>query len=247
MRNLLRFAVAFLCATACDDSGTDPALVVAEVRISPDLDTLFTTGESVTLSASAFNDLGGAIIGKTFTWSSSNVDVLRVTNAGLVTARGPNGSGIISATTDGVSSAASVVVATGPQGGTVTEFNGSVEVLFSPGAVSQPVAVTVEKLTSYPEASRVVAGTVFEFGPAGATFNERVVLIISYSSGSLPSGGPESDLRVHKLVEGAWIEVPGSLVNEIGNRVFGDIDGFSTYGVVLRATAESGVNFSPMR
>jgi hypothetical protein len=60
-----------------------------------------------------------------------------------------------------------VAITVGPEGGTLSFADGRVTLLFPPGAVDQEVPVTVSAAGDAPPSSRLVPGTVFEFGPAG--------------------------------------------------------------------------------
>ena len=220
---------------ACGDGATTPAPALTEVRITPSLDTLFTSGSSVVLAATALDAVGAVITGKSFNWSSSNEAVATVTQAGTVEAAGPNGSATITAAVDGISANATIVVATGPQGGTVRESGGTIILQFPAGAVSQPISVTASAVAGYPDQKRVVSGTVFDLGPDGTAFGEPVLLTIQYAEGSVPSGSSESDLRLYRLVDGEWAEVPGGSVDVDANTASAAITSFSTYGVALPA------------
>jgi len=74
------------------------------------VDTLRAVGEQIQLAAAAYNSAGFAIPNKRFTWSSSNEAIASVSNFGLVTAHAA-GEVVITANTDNVAGAVSVVVA----------------------------------------------------------------------------------------------------------------------------------------
>ena len=108
---VLVIAFSAMSVLAC---GGDPPTgngtpTVASVVVSPGAATLVSFGETVTLSATARNSSGGAISGKSFSWSSSDGNVATVNSSGEVTAVG-NGTATITATADGVSGTASVEV-----------------------------------------------------------------------------------------------------------------------------------------
>ncbi len=99
-----------LCACGGEEDCCAPPPTVVSVAVTPSSFTLVSLGETVQLGASARDAGGNAIPGKTFTWSSSDVSVATVSNAGLVTAV-ENGAATITATSDGVSGDADVTVA----------------------------------------------------------------------------------------------------------------------------------------
>ena len=100
--------------TATTDAINGTAIVnvseaVDQVVVTPETSTLASFGQTVQLTASGRDASGVPIAGKTFTWSSSNRSVATVDASGLVTAVA-NGSATVTATTDGVSGTADVVV-----------------------------------------------------------------------------------------------------------------------------------------
>jgi hypothetical protein len=212
--------------------------VAVSVVIAPSTATLISLGETVQLTASAQDASGNAASGKTFTWSSSDETVMTVGSSGLVTAAGPNGSATITATTDGVNGTAMVDVVTDPAGGTVSAAGGQVTLVFPPGAVTQQITVTVDPAASPPANARFVASTAFEFGPAETQFGSDVLLTIQYDPADVPAGVMENDLRLHTVEGGSWGEVPGSSVDLTDNSITGQIDGFSTYGVMGASAME---------
>jgi uncharacterized protein YjdB len=214
------------------------AQVASSVAVTPATATLVSLGETVQLTASAQDASGNAISGKTFTWSSSDESVIEVSSSGLVIAAGPNGSATITATTDGVNGTVMVDVVTDPVGGTVSAAGGQVTLVFPPGAVTQQITVTVDPAASTPPNTRFVASTAFEFGPAGTRFGSAAGLTIQYDPGDVPAGVMENDLRLHTVVSGSWGEVPGSSVDLVGKSITGQIDGFSTYGVMGASATE---------
>ena len=84
-------------------------VTVASVVVTSSTATLESLGETVQLTASAKDASGNTISGKTFTWSSSDPSIATVSSSGLVTAVA-NGGATITATTNGVSGTAMVVV-----------------------------------------------------------------------------------------------------------------------------------------
>jgi uncharacterized protein YjdB len=85
---------------------------VARVAISPPSVTL-NPGETSALAASAFDDSGAPITGRTVTWASGNTNVATVDAGGTVTAQG-SGTADVTATIGGVVGHASVTVLAAP-------------------------------------------------------------------------------------------------------------------------------------
>ncbi|MDE2872413.1 MAG: Ig-like domain-containing protein [Gemmatimonadota bacterium] len=98
-------AVGEAVATATMTTRQQPA----EVRVTSALDTLVAIGDTVRLSAEAFDANGHPVEEAAFTWASDDEAVLTVDAAGLVTAAGP-GSARVTAATDGVSGGVEVTV-----------------------------------------------------------------------------------------------------------------------------------------
>jgi hypothetical protein len=107
--------------------------------------------------------------------------------------------------------------------------DGRVRLDVPPGAVSTETTITVDPVTTYPEPERVVAGTVFDFGPDGTQFANPVQLTIQYDVAGIPTGVAEGDLRLLHRVGDNWVVVPGSSIDVTQHTVRGDVTGFSEY------------------
>ena len=99
---------AALVAGCSEDTVTEPT-AVASVAVTPETSTLVSIGATVFLAASALDQGGNVIQGKTFNWSSADNGVATVATTGVVTATG-NGSTTITASVDGRSGTAGVLV-----------------------------------------------------------------------------------------------------------------------------------------
>ena len=200
----------------------------------PAADTLLSLGDTVQLTASARDASGNTIPDKRFAWSSSDESVVTINSSGLVTAAGANGSITITATTDGIAGVATVDVVTGPQGGTVSVANGQVTLVFPAGSIDRPIMVTVDVGGLAPSITKLVLGTVFDFGPSGTQFNIPVRLTIGYDPSDIPV---ESLLRLFQVVGDRWVEVSGSGVDVAAKTVTGGINTFGRYAVLSLTTA----------
>ncbi len=107
------FTVAFGLLTACEGGRTDPGPVTGPV-IGPEMvvhpnHLIMGVGETQILSATVREDpawdWGGQI-----TWTSSNPEVVRVTDSGEVTAINPGDAFVVAETGEGLSSEALIVV-----------------------------------------------------------------------------------------------------------------------------------------
>lgn len=110
--SLLSGVALFACGTE-GSTGPPQQPIVVSVVITPSSAALESIGATLPLSASALDAIGNTISGKTFTWSSANENSVSVSSSGLVTAVA-NGSATITATTDGVSGTAFVIVVVFP-------------------------------------------------------------------------------------------------------------------------------------
>jgi len=96
---------------ACErESGIEPepAAIATSVTVAPSSSTLRSVGDTVRLQATALDQRGNVMAGRTFMWSSSNNAAVTVVG-GLATAAGASGTATITATTEGVQGTATVV------------------------------------------------------------------------------------------------------------------------------------------
>lgn len=119
------------------------------------------------------------------------------------------------------------VFVVGKEGGTVVAENGAVTLTIP--ARDAPVGITVQPTTTYPANANLIPGTVFDLGPAGATFDPPATLAIRYDPQSVPAG---TYPRLHKVVNGVWEPVLGSTADLPVHAVSAPVTGFSTWGIV---------------
>jgi hypothetical protein len=125
----------------------------------------------------------------------------------------------------------------GSAGGTISAADGSLTLAFPAGAVEGETVITVERSTDPAGDPGVVPGLVFRFGPSGTEFGAPVALEIRYDPASLPAGIGEDELRILKLVDGAWVQLEGGTVDIANRTVSATLGSFSVYGVGQRRTS----------
>ncbi|MCK4705404.1 MAG: hypothetical protein KAT90_07995, partial [Gammaproteobacteria bacterium] len=126
----------------------------------------------------------------------------------------------------------------GIDGGTVaytTEdgTNTTVNIKIPAGALDEDIDITISKDGNYPDDSTIVKGTVFTFGPDGLLFNIDADLSITYEDTNVPADVPESDLAIHKLIDGVWSEFSTSS-DGVSNTTITQIPGFSKWAVLQK-------------
>lgn len=106
-----RFMVVGICLlTGCAESPTAPEVEgVKSVTVSSPIGTILAVGRTAALSATAA-DAAGASVAASFTWTSADESVARVSSSGVVTGIGRGGT-TITAVADGVSGRLDVRVA----------------------------------------------------------------------------------------------------------------------------------------
>jgi surface protein len=119
----------------------------------------------------------------------------------------------------------------GPAGGLITAMNGNVLLDVAESAVASEIAITIAAVIDDVGDADVVPGAIFEFGPSPYGFGAPVTLTIGFDAAALPDGVAREELRMLKLVAGAWVQIPGSAVDLAGNRVTAPLQGFSRYAV----------------
>ena len=106
--------IQFGCSASADgpagpEEPRQPRAAVALVRVSPATDTLTDSGSAVQLTATVYDANGAVLSGRSVTWASSDRAVVAVSSSGVATARG-DGAGAVTATSEGVSGSAVLIV-----------------------------------------------------------------------------------------------------------------------------------------
>lgn len=122
-------------------------------------------------------------------------------------------------------------------GGTVT-LNSGVSLLFPAGAVAGSTFITATAATNLPPAHLpLVPGTGWDFAPDGIVFAQPVTMTIPYDPAQLPAGVNPSELRIHKLVNGTYVQQNAGRVDLVNHTVSAEVNGFSVYVIIPRNPA----------
>ncbi len=232
-RYLLSRLVPLLAVVAC----SEPDDEVASVSISPASGTTV-VGGTVQLSAVPRDADGRKVSGPGLSWSTSSPGVAEVSGSGMVIGRAP-GAAVITVSVEERSASATIEIRegamVGSSGADLRLFGGTVTLTIPPGALASETPIGVERAESPPQAPALVPETAFTFGPDGTVFGSPARLTLHYSPEAV--AGVEADLAIHKVVDGAWVEVPGGAVDMEANTVSAPLAGFSTYAIVGSASA----------
>ncbi|MDD4237579.1 MAG: S-layer homology domain-containing protein [Desulfotomaculaceae bacterium] len=126
-------------------------------------------------------------------------------------------------------------------GGTVNAFSGAAVVKVPAGAVTANVSLTVDRVSAStvatPPLTLKIAGSIYEFGPAGTTFNKPVTITLKYDSAKL-AGVSEDNLGIYYLDESTneWVLI-GGVVDKAAKTVSVDVTHFSKYAVMAKVSA----------
>ena len=123
------------------------------------------------------------------------------------------------------------VYVTDSGGGTITSENGLVTLEIPENAIDDAIGITISSAMDELDDEDVVPGALFDFGPSPFAFNEPVILTITFDPENLPDGVSGDELRLLAVVDGEWVQLPGSSVNLLNSTVSGPINSFSRKGV----------------
>ncbi len=91
---------------------------------------------------------------------------------------------------------------------------------------------TITASSQAPASARLISGTAYEFSPSG-TLAQPVAVTPRYDPARLPAGALQSKLVLYKVVNGAWVAVPNSVVDSVAYTVTAPLSGFSIYAVLV--------------
>ncbi|MBI5526204.1 MAG: hypothetical protein HY897_07700 [Deltaproteobacteria bacterium] len=130
----------------------------------------------------------------------------------------------------------------GPEGGTVSTENNEAMLEVPEGALDRTVTIEIVEAAGVPPGN---VGKAFDFKPDGLKFLKPVTITISYKAGDVPSGSPESFLRLGTVSGGKWEALTVSSVDTAARHVTGETDHFTPYGVVSTQECRSDSDCVP--
>lgn len=119
----------------------------------------------------------------------------------------------------------------GSEGGSFSTEDGLVNLVIPANATDHEIGITVEPVEDDLNDPDVVPGALFDFGPSPYNFNEDLTLTIKYDPANLPVSVSEDELRLLAVVNGEWVQLPGSSVDIQTHTVTGPLTSFSRKGV----------------
>ncbi|GAJ13821.1 unnamed protein product, partial [marine sediment metagenome] len=93
--------------------------------------------------------------------------------------------------------------------------------------------VAVNEIPPDPPEDAHIIGLVYDFGPAGATFNPAITFTWSYDPDALPEGVAEEDLVLAYYDEaiGEWVDLP-CVVDTENNIITAYVEHFTTFAII---------------
>lgn len=193
----------------CGGGGTGPGDDVGGETVSLTADRLsLVPGQGAQITATI---TGGSAT--TATYVSSNQAVLTVNSSGAVTAHSA-GEATVTATAGSGSDELDFTVVEGglvtAAGGTVTAYGGAVQLEVPAGAVSQETILFIGLGDGPPSDPSSAEDGVVQVAPDAVTFAQPATLRIRYEPSKAPRGVSRSGMGFRRLVNNAWVDVPGS-------------------------------------
>lgn len=100
----------------------------------------------------------------------------------------------------------------GRSGGTFRLLDGLITFLVPQLAVLRDIAVAVRLWDQVTTEPRLVPGSAVVIDSETRRFEKPVDLQLRFDPTKLPSGVNRSELRIHRRVDGAWREIPGTRI-----------------------------------
>jgi uncharacterized protein YjdB len=183
------------------------------VAVTPDAATIFIAG-STTLTATVRDAAGNSLSGRTISWTSANLNVATVTNAGVVTGLAPGGPVAITATSEGQSSSAQITVIAPVASVTVAPNAASLVV----GQTTTLVA-TPRDAGNNPLTGRTITWSTSD--PSRATVSQGGVVTAVVAGGPVTitatSEGQSGNAQVTVLVPVSSVVVTGNFRTKVGD------------------------------
>ncbi len=212
---------------------------VAEVRLDRLEPTALVKGQTLQLSASAVDSVGGTLVERAVVWTSSDPAVAAIDAEGLLTGVAP-GEATVTAVIEGRSASLDVGV---EDGGVVTSGDseivaagGAVKIFFPDGAAQPGTVIHVEPVEAAPglPATHIAtATTAYRFGPDGASFDEPVRVTLSFDPADLPEWGDPEGLAMHRWDGTQWHTLGDVDVDVTRGTVTASTSGFSDFQLTL--------------
>jgi hypothetical protein len=191
--------------------------------------------QTLQFAATTRDAAGNLLTDRTITWQSSAPVIASVSGSGLVAAVGP-GSATISASSEGQSGSATVVVQSGlfvgPAGAQLTALAGHLQLIIPAGALSASIALTAVANGAPPPVTGLVSGTAVDIGPASTQFGTPATLQLGYDASAVAAGAQPAQFRLEHLGGSTWTLIAGSTVDVNSRTVTGPITTGGSYAIV---------------
>jgi hypothetical protein len=130
------------------------------------------------------------------------------------------------ATTVGIPKGEAVTLKMNKDGGTIRSSDGRVELVFPEGALSYKTNISIQPITNNAPGG---AGSGYEFGPSGTSFNKPVQIIFHYTKEETAGtqAGFKNIATQHK--DGKWYKLKNCSVDTNNNTIASTINHFSSY------------------
>jgi hypothetical protein len=217
------------------------------VITSPAPDAVFEVGSSITFSGSATDSEGNDLTGSALVWSSDVDGEIGTGESVQVSTLSETGHVISLTATDAADLSASATVSltvdayapledsflVGSDGGRFELFDGTVVIEIPAGAVQAGVEITVTALEAPDVAGfDIIPGTLFEFSPAGITFDPPAQLTITFDPDLVPAGADLGTLYIYKLLEDGVLQMTETEFAGT-DQLTTPLDGFSKFMVAM--------------
>jgi hypothetical protein len=131
-------------------------------------------------------------------------------------------------------------------GDSIAMLGGFLTILVPPGAVSEDgnVTVTILAAGAVPANPLLVRNSAVEITVSPATLQvlQPITVRLNYAALSLPTGVRGAELRLHKVVGGAWQPVAGGSNESAAGTVSADVSSFGDFGALALPVASVDVN-----
>lgn len=196
-------------------------------------------GSSLAFSGSGDDPEDGALTGGSLVWTSDKDGQIGTGTSfstsslslgvHTITLTGTDSQGATATATITVNVGFSKVV--GPDGGDVCAVGCQVLIFVPKGALAAQTTITVFFAPDAPTGEGMIPGSARTVGPADLSFVTPADMGMIYDPSTLPSGVPESQLRLFRYDGTSWRPVSESVVNTTTHVVSGFITAGGTYAI----------------